>query len=399
MDAVASNQDGITHVIDSSETADLIPSSTLPDRTSEQPSAEAAVQAYFRGELDPKYIKVGRHPSEPLAIMSYTDDCQKARRWDNVSMACRGLIFNTETGAIVARPFSKFFNVGETPATQPDQLPKEGFRATEKVDGRLMVMYRDAQGRPQLSSRGSFTSEEATVGSGMLHQLPNLESIPTGVTLMFELVYPDGHVVVDYGDIQELVLLGAIDIASGQELGWDQVQNIASQIQVRTPVVYDFMSVDDLLAEKSRLPAQLEGFVIRFDGGMRVKLKGDAYLELHKQAASVGPKSIACALCLGNLEEYIAGLAEELEDYVRNTAESYIVEGKLLEEAVMKALAAAPSDIENRAMSAWIRENVAEEYKNFAFRILIGKKAIDWTVEALPQSIRGVVSQAITQSL
>jgi RNA ligase len=49
---------------------------------------------------------------------------------------CRGLIFDKDTGKVLARRFHKFFNIGESDETSTDTIDfKIPHMLTEKVDG------------------------------------------------------------------------------------------------------------------------------------------------------------------------------------------------------------------------------------------------------------------------
>ena len=57
-------------------------------------------------------VKEQVHPSLPLRILNYTPKAQfTPEAWNEVTDKCRGLIFDSQTGEIVARPFSKFWNL------------------------------------------------------------------------------------------------------------------------------------------------------------------------------------------------------------------------------------------------------------------------------------------------
>jgi RNA ligase len=57
------------------------------------------------------YLSAQRHPAADLLIYNYTAKAQYERYWTPETIACRGLIV-TPRGAVVARPFPKFFNLG-----------------------------------------------------------------------------------------------------------------------------------------------------------------------------------------------------------------------------------------------------------------------------------------------
>lgn len=66
-----------------------------------------------------------------------------------------------------------------------------------------------------IATRGSFTSEQAGHATAVLHTCyPRFEP-PEGLTVLFEIVYPGNRIIVDYCDTDDLVLLGAVDTATG----------------------------------------------------------------------------------------------------------------------------------------------------------------------------------------
>ena len=75
-----------------------------------------------------------------LVLFNYTAKAQYAGRWNFFERVSRGLILNWRTGEVVARPFDKFFNLGEPrgPLFQGGIIS-----VTEKKDGSLGFFYSD----------------------------------------------------------------------------------------------------------------------------------------------------------------------------------------------------------------------------------------------------------------
>jgi len=48
------------------------------------------------------------HPTLPLTIWNYSRTTQFEGKWDEITIMCRGLVTDDETGEVVARPFKKF---------------------------------------------------------------------------------------------------------------------------------------------------------------------------------------------------------------------------------------------------------------------------------------------------
>ena len=83
---------------------------------------------------------------------------------------------------VVARPFRKFFNIEERKHT-----PTEDFEIYEKVDGSLITVF-NYNGEWVVSSRGSFTSEQAIKGRELLNKYP-IHTLDNNKTYLFEIIY------------------------------------------------------------------------------------------------------------------------------------------------------------------------------------------------------------------
>ncbi|QOR67967.1 hypothetical protein IM538_07490 [Cytobacillus suaedae] len=75
----------------------------------------------YRFEVEQKYISRREHPTnKDIIILNYTENATYEKRWNELTLNCRGLIVNERTGEILARPFPKFFNYGEIPELEVD---------------------------------------------------------------------------------------------------------------------------------------------------------------------------------------------------------------------------------------------------------------------------------------
>jgi RNA ligase len=116
----------------------------------------------------------------------------------------------------VARPFPKFFNYGEQPDEDTRRLGQP-FTLSEKVDGSLGIHYR-WNGTDGIATRGSFHSPQAQWATAALADSPPVR-FDYGRTHLFEIVYPENRIVVDYGDRAELVYLATLDWRTGETVG------------------------------------------------------------------------------------------------------------------------------------------------------------------------------------
>jgi RNA ligase len=231
------------------------------------------------------------HATLPLTIYNYTDRCAWERGWDAVTEAARGLVVDRE-GAVVARPFGKFFNLGERPETQAAALPSETPELTEKYDGSLIIAFY-FDGRWMCCTRGSWESEQARWAQDWLDvQSQTWPESAQKYTLMFELCAPWNRIVVQYLSTK-MVLIGAISQAA--DLSHVALRELArelgacpSELKLRA----DPASVE--LAEGVG-----EGYVARYSNGFRVKLKFATYMRLHKLLTGLSVKSIWETLASG----------------------------------------------------------------------------------------------------
>ncbi|MEK7486958.1 MAG: T4 RnlA family RNA ligase [Planctomycetota bacterium] len=245
-----------------------------------------------------------------LILFTYTQKCVFERNWDPITRMARGLILDQNTGAIVARPFQKFFNLNEVPETALEKLPLESPEITEKMDGSLGILYW-LNGNPRIATKGSFTSEQASWASHFLEQKGIHLLIPQGVTLLFEIIYPENRVVVNYGTRQSLVLLGAIEIQSGREWPYSQLVPLAKTLSLEV-VPSHTISLSTLLEILKTLPSDREGFVLRYSSGLRVKFKGDEYLRIHKLISHLNPKTFWEQMSDGKVSPvFLEGIPEE----------------------------------------------------------------------------------------
>jgi T4 RnlA family RNA ligase len=256
-----------------------------------------------------KGLVVGQaHPTLPLAIFNYSRTCQYDRLWDDVTLNCRGLILDTE-GNVIAKPFPKFFNYEEHTA---DEIPNEYFDVYEKMDGSLGICfhYNDEW---HMATRGSFTSEQAVKGKEMLDKLNTRFGLIPGYTYLFEIIYPENRIVVDYGGAEKLVVLGCYNNETGIEGSIDEMVNEGFEVVTKYNTFGE--GFDELKREISN---SKEGYVIRFKSGMRMKIKGDEYVRLHRILTNFSTTDIwELMRTNGNMNEFLDRVPDEFDNWVR----------------------------------------------------------------------------------
>jgi RNA ligase len=296
---------------------------------------DAVEQAITEG-----HVRRQVHPTEPLAILNYTEKAAYENVWSPVTLACRGLIYHTGTGAIVARPFAKFFNHGQPGAAVI--AADAPVHVTDKADGSLAVVYPLPSGGWAVATRGSFTSDQAIHATAVFSsRYAPVWTPPPGVTVLAEIVYPGNRIVVNYGDLDDLVLLGAVDIATGEIHDPTYVDGWPG------PSVQAFVA--ETYLEALALPPRpnAEGLVVRClrTGGM-VEIKYEEYLELHKIVTGLNARVVWRHLVDGRpLDELVAPLPDEFHPWCRAVAAELTATVKAQVAAIDQAYAEAVSGL------------------------------------------------------
>jgi RNA ligase len=127
-----------------------------------------------------------------------------------------------------------------------------------------------------------------------------------------EIIYPENRIVVNYGELQDLILLGVVETKTGTELpleGWG------------LPVVKRYDGIKDIEQLRLIQEENREGFVIKFASGLRVKLKFEEYVRLHRILTGVNSRVIWDALRNNlSLDEYLEQVPDEFYDWVKATS-------------------------------------------------------------------------------
>lgn len=223
----------------------------------------------------------------PLVMYRYTQQCVFDRNWNQWNLVARGLILDTEKRCIAACTMPKFFNWSEIAIVIPD----EPFEVTEKLDGSLGIVFFHNK-RWRVATRGSFKSEQAIWAETWLNNpaFVNLDELSTSNTYLVEIVYSANRIVVAY-DFEGLVLLTGYN-SKGQEFNRKAIESIAAGANLDSVASVQCDGIDDLLTIAKTLSTDKEGFVVRFESGLRIKIKGDEYCRVHRLISHVTPLAV-----------------------------------------------------------------------------------------------------------
>lgn len=273
-------------------------------------------------------MKLDSHATLPLKIYNYTKNTRDKTYWTPETLMARGLVLETGTSTIVARPMKAFFNHDAGLHTPPTK--DMSFTALEKVDGSLGLWfcYRE---KWMMATRGSFENAQITEGTRMAMELGLDKKCDPSKTYCFEIVYPANKILVNYGGRRKLVLLAVIDTASGFDEPNSALAGIAVSLGVRAARSFR-VNDGDTVESLQKLDLQNEeGVVVLFnENGERVKVKFPGYMAL-VNAANTQPEVPISQKVLEQLlknptskaETILDSLPDEYYDELRATMEDF----------------------------------------------------------------------------
>jgi len=270
--------------------------------------------------MEKKLLEKTSHPTLHLDIYNYSRECQFSSIWDDITLNMRGTVLDRE-GNVIAKSFPKFFNMEEH---KPGEIPNEVFDVFEKMDGSLGILFHYA-GEWHLSTRGSFSSDQAIKGREILEKY-QYNKLDKNCTYLFEIIYDENRIVCSY-DFEDLILLGVFDNRDGYEYAVHSKEANLMGITLSDiytdwgfKIVRKFDGVDDYKSLKEMVGENKEGFVIRFKSGMRMKIKGDEYVRLHRLLTNFSNVDIWELLKDGkDLDEFLERVPDEFDKWVKET--------------------------------------------------------------------------------
>lgn len=220
------------------------------------------------------YICKEEHHEAGMSILNYTHLCKRDQYWDEITMWCRGLIVD-ERYSILYRPMKKFFERNQLYHYFVPHGNKH-FELYEKKDGALGILYWLGS-YPFIATRGSFISKQAIIGTSLLYSKYSSEILKMNksYTYFFEIITPRDKHVVDYGEIEDLFLIGAYDNIklcdvlpqSLADLNFPKVKHYKQHASIKR-------------LEQHNVPNE-EGYVAYYKDGTRVKIKFKSYKGKH----------------------------------------------------------------------------------------------------------------------
>lgn len=284
------------------------------------------LQEYLRNGGTPESLKeeLGvmfyKHPYLPLVGFKYNQI--NSPKFHDIVRECRGVVLENETWNLVAKGFSRFYNLGENP--EQNLFDWSDFVVTEKCDGSL-ILLKYYCGEWLVNTSGSFgnglVGESGLSWEELFWQTSCLDrkDLDPDYTYVFELCTKWNKVVRDYG-VGKVFLLSVFD--GEYEFDHDYVSvlfyNINYNSAISLPENFSIKNeegVAELLKNKMEYDATWEGVVLRDKNNNRIKCKTTTYLTLHHlKGEGFTAKRIIPLILNSEIDEVLAYFPEYEEE-------------------------------------------------------------------------------------
>ena len=230
-------------------------------------------------------INFYEHPEHPLLGFKY--DQLNSPRTDPIVCEARGLVLEKDTWKVIAKPFNRFFNLGEDQENFKN-FDWSNFTSTEKADGSLIIVYNYANSW-HINTSGSFalgivnfsekTWKELFLDSAKL----DFNQLDSNHTYLFELCTIYNKVIRIYSK-PTVYLLSVINNQTTKEVEETTLNSLATSLNIVRPEVFSFSGakeIEDYLTLRIEKDPTFEGLVIKDKNNLRYKIKTKTYLSLH----------------------------------------------------------------------------------------------------------------------
>lgn len=215
------------------------------------------IQGYLRSGKTPEDLKAElgirfyEHPKQPLVGFKYNQiDSPKTHP---IVREARGIVLEKGSWDVVAKGFSRFFNVGEYDE-EFEKFDWSSFTVQEKEDGSLILLYHYGD-EWHVNTSGSFGFGEVNQSNKVWRDLfwDTSKLTPQKLighekrTLVFELCTPYNKIVRRYPR-SGVYLLSSFNLATGiPEEDHHHISDlIAESIGVKRPQVFEFSSLPEI---------------------------------------------------------------------------------------------------------------------------------------------------------
>lgn len=287
---------------------------------------------------------------------------------DPVRLECRGLKFDMH-GNLIARPFHKFFNIGEQVQYSDIDWSKPHV-VMDKLDG-TMIHTCLVNGEVRFMTRMGITDHSLRCEEKHLtDELKSLleDCLMQDTTPIFEWTSPENQIVIPYKN-DTLSLLALRDTTTGEYYSRQGLKVVSETFGV--PLVKELpkpRSLDDIYSASG-----IEGVVIWFtDDDFFVKVKSDEYVQAHRAVSFFEREKHILPMVLdGQTDDILPVLDKDRADKLREYEHEVLYEVSLISQKVRK-IVDQNNHLSRKEFALDIVSKTDPRLKGVYFRVLDG---------------------------
>ena len=219
------------------------------------------------------------------AVACGSQRCPEAVNLAAIRRECRGLLFH-KNGRIMARRLHKFFNVNERDETQFSVIDfTQPHVILEKLDGSMITPVVTDAGIRWGTKMG--LTDVAMGAEEFVARHPKYADFARGVigrgfTPIFEWCSRKQRIVVDYPE-DRLVLIAVRNTVTGEYASYEKLLEYNNYHGIAVVKSYKGTAENmKSLMDETKESEGIEGWIIRFNDGHMLKIKGEWYVRIHK---------------------------------------------------------------------------------------------------------------------
>lgn len=332
----------------------------------------------FQNQLKNVYIRVNE---ENRVLLHYSTIPTYSRDWNNLTKYSRGMVIDLETYQIVVHPYDKFYNYMEREETKPENLPNLDYEVSVKLDGSEGILYPMKSGEVKIITKGGLDTEQGRFGTKILwEKYANsakkimAEKLYQDYTYTFEILYDKNdinRIVVAYEE-SDLRLIGVRDLKTGKTLSYKEVIQIAKDLGFAYTEL-EKITLDEIL-ELKKDKENFEGWVLRYENELYMKIKCDPYLDAHGARFGTSIKAVFRLIKDGKWDDFISSLAEENRGIPEALNKRLVKFATHHAREVFSFYDSIPQLETQKEFGLYVQKNIPRELMGYMFTIRAGKE-------------------------
>lgn len=327
---------------------------------------------------------------ENRVLLHYSVFPTYSRDWNNLTLYSRGIVIDLDSYNVVVHPYDKFFNYLETKETSADNLPELPYEVGVKLDGSEGILYPTKDGKIRIITKGGFNTEHGKFATDLFlskyqKQAEHILSTKLFIdyTFVFEILYDKNdinRIVVAYEEA-DLRLIGIRDLKTGRMLSYKEVIDFAKRLNLPSTEIEN-ITLDEIL-ELRKDRENFEGWVVRYENELYMKIKCEPYLDAHGARFGTSLKAVFNLIKEEKWDDFISSIAEENRGVPESLHKSLIKFAKDYMKKIYSLYDEIPKFENQKDFAIYVNKNIDREFTGFMFALRKGEEVnifnISWS--------------------